>query len=75
MHNEVRQIDACGRESDHKDVGTITMAMDSNAYSATERRGVMAIFSHIELRAIIHPEKWPAGGSPREETPLRPILV
>ena len=35
------------------------MAMDSSAYSATERRGVMAIFSRIEMRAIIHPEKWP----------------
>ena len=33
--------------------------MDSSAYSATERRGVMAIFSRLELRAIIHREKWP----------------
>ncbi len=35
------------------------MAMDSSAYGATERRGVMAIFSRIELRAITHLEKWP----------------
>jgi len=35
------------------------MAMDSSAYGATERRGVMAIFLRLELRTIIHREKWP----------------